>query len=128
MRVFPLGLSSRDYRPISKKVRGLAATPRRKLFTPQSRLEKTRKNPPQLIGVLPNYMEINSLKLVGGRFFTEEENKASAPVRVLGETAKVNLLGYDSAVGKYVKVNDTRLQGIAVLTPQASPDADVEAV
>jgi len=44
---------------------------------------------------------------------------------VLGETAKVNLLGYDNAVGKYVKVNDTWLQVIGVLTPQAAGD-DVE--
>ena len=59
-------------------------------------------------------------KLVEGRFFTEEENTRSAPVCVLGETTKVNLLGYDNAVGKYVKVNDTWLQVIGVLTPQAT--------
>ena len=47
---------------------------------------------------------------------------------VLGESAKVNLLGYDNAVGKYVKVNDTWLQVIGVLTPQAGSDADVEGV
>ena len=44
----------------------------------------------------------------------------SAPVCVLGESAKVNLLGYQSAVGKYVKVNDTWLQVIGVLAQQAS--------
>jgi hypothetical protein len=38
----------------------------------------------------------------------------------VGRTAKVNLLGYDNAVGKYVKVNDTWLQVIGVLTPQAA--------
>ena len=47
---------------------------------------------------------------------------------MLGETAKVNLLGYDNAVGKYVKVNDTWLQVIGVLTPQATGDTDVEGV
>ena len=74
----------------------------------------------------PNFVEINSLKLVAGRFFTEDENQSSAPVCVLGETAKVNLLGYDQRVGKYVKVNDTWLQVIGVLTPQATGDTDVE--
>ena len=44
---------------------------------------------------------------------------------MLGESAKVNLLGYDNAIGKYVKVNDTWLQVIGVLTPQATGD-DVE--
>ena len=47
---------------------------------------------------------------------------------MLGETTKVNLLGYDKAVGKYVKVNDTWLQVIGVLTPQATSDTDVEGV
>jgi putative ABC transport system permease protein len=81
---------------------------------------------PQLIGVLPNFIEINSLKLISGRFFTDEENLHSAPVCVLGESAKVNLLGFDNAVGKYVKVNDVWLQVIGVLTPQASADSDTE--
>jgi putative ABC transport system permease protein len=43
-------------------------------------------------------------------------------VCVLGEGAKINLLGYDEAVGKFIKVNDTWLQVIGVLTPQASGD------
>ena len=76
--------------------------------------------------MLPNFVEINSLSLVAGRFFSDEENKSSSPVCVLGEGAKVNLLGYDNAVGKYIKVNDTWLQVIGVLTPQATGDSDVE--
>jgi putative ABC transport system permease protein len=122
------GLSFRDFRAISENVSGLVAITPRKKFKPQKLLPKTTQEPPQLIGVLPNFVEINSLKLVGGRFFTEEENKSSAPVCVLGETAKVNLLGYDNAVGKYVKVNDTWLQVIGVLTPSASSDSDMEGV
>ena len=122
------GLSFRDYRAISENVSGLVAITPRKKFKPQKLLPKTTQEAPQLIGVLPNFVEINSLKLVGGRFFTEEENKSSAPVCVLGETAKVNLLGYDNAVGKFVKVNDTWLQVIGVLTPSASSDSDMEGV
>src|SRR6478672_6302900 len=126
VRAISPGLTFRDFRAISENVSGLVAITPRKRFKPQKLLPKTNQDPPQLIGVLPNFVEINSLKLVGGRFFTEEENRSSAPVCVLGETAKVNLLGYDNAVGKYVKVNDSWLQVIGVLTPQASGDADVE--
>jgi len=122
------GLTFRDFRAISENVSGLVAITPRKRFKPQKLLPKTNQEAPQLIGVFPNFVEINSLKLVGGRFFSEDENVASAPVCVLGETAKVNLLGYDDAIGKYVKVNDTWLQVIGVLTPQASSDADVEGV
>src|SRR6476469_3728830 len=122
------GLSFRDYRASSENVSGLVAITPRKKFKPQKLLPKTTQEAPQLIGVLPNFVEINSLKLVGGRFFTADENKSSAPVCVLGETAKVNLLGYDSAIGKYLKVNDTWLQVIGVLTPSASADSDMEGV
>ncbi|MBM3774743.1 MAG: FtsX-like permease family protein, partial [Acidobacteria bacterium] len=61
-----------------------------------------------------------------GRFFTEEENQRSAPVCVLGDAAKVNLLGFDDAIGKYVKINEAWLQVIGVLTPQATGDSEVE--
>src|SRR5262245_50814430 len=126
VRAISPGLTFRDYRAISENVSGLVAITPRKRFKPQKLLPKTSQEPPQLIGVLPNFVEINSLKLVEGRFFTEEENRRSAPVCVLGENAKVNLLGYDGAVGKYVKINDTWLQVVGVLTPQASGDSDVE--
>ncbi|MBS1854536.1 MAG: ABC transporter permease [Acidobacteria bacterium] len=125
VRAISPGLSFRDFRAIQENVSGLAAITPRKRFKPQKLLPKTNQEPPQLIGVLPNYVEINSLKLVSGRFFDDHENQDSAPVCVLGETAKVNLLGYDNAIGKYVKVNDTWLQVIGVLTPQSTGD-DVE--
>jgi putative ABC transport system permease protein len=125
VRAVSPGLSFRDFRAIKENVSGLVAITPRKRFKPQKLLPKTNQDQPQLIGVYPNYMEINSLKLVEGRFFTDDEDKGSEPVCVLGESAKVNLLGYEKAVGKYVKVNDTWLQVIGVLTPQASGD-DVE--
>ncbi len=128
VRAISPGLTFRDYRAISENVAGLAAITPRKRFKPQRLLPKTSQEPPQLIGVLPNFVEINSLKMVSGRFFTEDENKSSAPVCVLGEGAKVNLLGYDDGVGKFIKVNDTWLQVIGVLMPQASGDTDVEGV
>src|SRR5690242_13084831 len=126
VRAISPGLTFRDYRAISENVTGLVAITPRKRFKPQRVLPKTAQEPPQLIGVLPNFVDINSLKLVAGRFFDEAENRASAPVCVLGESAKVNLLGYDDAIGKYVKINDTWLQVIGVLTPQAGSDSDVE--
>lgn len=125
VRAVSPGLSFRDFRAIKENVSGLAAITPRKRFKPQKLLPKTNQEQPQLIGVYPNYVEINSLKLVSGRFFNEDEDRDSAPVCVLGETAKVNLLGYDNAIGKFVKVNDTWLQVIGVLTPQATGD-DVE--
>jgi putative ABC transport system permease protein len=125
-RAVSQGLTFRDYRAIAENVQGLEALTPRKRFKPQKVLPKTSQELPLLIGVMPNFASINSLKLVSGRFFTEEDNQRSAPVCVLGQTAKVNLLGFEDAIGKYVKVNDLWLQVIGVLSQQATADTDTE--
>lgn len=118
------GLSFRDFRAIQENVAGLDAMTPRKRFKPTSTLPKSQDDTPLLIGVLPNFAEINSLKIISGRFFTEAEDVASAPVCVLGESAKVGMLGYDDAVGKWIKVNSQWLQVIGVLTQQATADVE----
>jgi putative ABC transport system permease protein len=125
-RLISPGLTFRDYRAIKENVQGIEAMTPRKRFKPLKVIPKTSSEPPLLIGVEPSYMVINSLRVVEGRFFNDKDNETSAPVCVLGEAAKVNLLGYESAVGKFVKVNDTWLQVIGVLGQQASADADSE--
>lgn len=120
------GLTFRDFRAISENVQGIEAITPRKRFKPLKVLPKTAQEAPILIGVEPDFMQINSLKVVEGRFFDADDNARSAPVCVLGESAKVNLLGYQPAVGKYVKINDSWLQVIGVLAQQATADADVE--
>jgi putative ABC transport system permease protein len=127
-RAISPGLTFRDYRAIVENVQGIKASTPRKRFKPTKLLPKTSQENPQLIGVLPNFLEINSLRMLEGRFFNDEDNVTSAPVCVIGETAKVNLLGYDKAVGKYVKVNNVWLQVIGVLAHQATSDSTVEGV
>jgi putative ABC transport system permease protein len=127
-RAISPGLTFRDFRAISENVTGIEAATPRKRFKPQKVLPKTAQEQPVLIGVTPNYLAINSLKVVEGRFFNEDDDRRSAPVCVLGESAKVNLLGYDPAVGKFVKINDSWLQVIGVLNQQASGDSDIEGV
>jgi putative ABC transport system permease protein len=122
-RAISPGMSFRDFRSITENVQGLEFLTPRKRFKPQKVLPKTGAEPPILIGVLPNYMAINSLRMVEGRFFNDEDNDRSTPVCVLGEGAKVNLLGFDPAVGKFVKINDTWLQVVGVLAPQATADS-----
>lgn len=122
------GMTFRDYRAILENTQGIDKATPRKRFKPTKVLPKTSAELPMLIGVEPSYMDIQSIRLVEGRFFTEEENATAAPVCVLGETAKVNLLGYEPAVGKYIKINDVWLQVIGVMAQQAGGDTDVEGV
>jgi putative ABC transport system permease protein len=127
-RLISPGLTFRDYRAITENVQGIEAATPRKRFKPTKVLPKVASEPPVLIGVAPEYLAINSLKVVEGRWFTEADNEASAPVAVLGESAKVSLLGYEPAVGKFVKINDVWLQVIGVLAPQAQADTEMEGV
>lgn len=123
-RMVSPGMSFRDYRAISENIQGLSASTPRKRFKPLKILPKGTGEMPLLIGVEPAFLEINSLRLVEGRFFSDDDNDRSAPVCVLGEGAKLNLLGFDAAVGKYVKINDVWLQVIGVLAAQATADSD----
>ena len=127
-RAISPGLTFRDYRAIVENVQGIQESTPRKRFKPTKVLPKTTQDPPVLIGVLPNFQEINSLKMVEGRFFNDEDNLTSAPVCVLGESTKVNLLGYERAVGKYIKINNTWLQVIGVMEHAATADTEVEGV
>ena len=129
VRALSPGMTLRDFRAIQENVQGVLAISPRKKFKLQKLLPKTNSEPPMLVGVYPNFQEINSLKLAdGGRFFTEKEDQDSAPVCVLGEGAKVALFGYGDALGKDVKANDTWLRVIGVLRPQAGGDTDMEGV
>jgi len=122
------GLTFRDYRAIQENVQGIEKMTPRKRFKPMKVLPKTAAEPPVLIGVQTSYKDIQSIRIVEGRFFSDDEDSKSVPVCVLGESAKVGLLGYEPAVGKYVKINDTWLQVIGVMAQQAGADTDVEGV
>src|SRR3954451_2655614 len=122
VRAISPGLSFRDYRAIKENISSIELITPRKRFKPQKSLPKTNQEVPQLYGVLPNFKDINNLRVVSGRFFSEDENLRSEAVCVLGEQAKVNLLGFDDAIGKYVKLNETWLQVIGVMAPQGSSD------
>ena len=102
-------------RPISTRSRLLSA---RRTLHPAAVLPKPSRDIPELYGVRPSYSAIHSLQFAEGRFFDDSDDDRSALVCVLGEAAKVNMLGYDPAVGKFVKVNDTWLEVVGVLKEQ----------
>jgi putative ABC transport system permease protein len=112
------GLSERDVRILQANIEGLETMSARRVLHPARVLPKPSQDMPELYGVRPSYSVIHSLHLAEGAFFSESDDAASATVCVLGEGAKVNLLGYGPAVGKYVKVNDTWTEVVGVLNEQ----------
>ena len=112
------GLGERDLRILKANIETVENISARRSLHPATVLPKSSREIPELYGVDPSYYIIHSLRMAEGKFFDEAENDASSTVCVLGEAAKVNLLGYAPAIGKYIKVNDTWLQVVGVLSEQ----------
>ncbi len=112
------GLTERDVRILQSNIETIETLSARRTLHPNSVLPKPAHDMPELFGVQPSYAVIHSLQFTEGRFFDDNDDDTSALVCVLGESAKVNLLGYDPAIGKFVKVNDTWLQVVGVLREQ----------
>jgi putative ABC transport system permease protein len=118
-RISP-GLTERDVRILQANIDTIELiSPRRALF-PARVLPKPNGPNPSLVGVRASFESIHSLRLVEGRFLSEADDRGTEAVCVLGQTAKVNMLGYGSAVGKYVKVNDVWLKVVGVLAEQVT--------
>src|SRR5262245_11793638 len=112
------GLTERDFRILRANIEPVETMSARRTLHPASVLPKPSRDIPELLGVSPAYAAIHSLRFTEGKFFDDADDQNSALVCILGETAKVNLLGYDPAVGKFIKVNDTWLEVVGVLKEQ----------
>jgi len=124
IRKLSAGLTFRDVRMIQGSLQGISALTARKRFTPAKLLPKPYGDVPVVYGVSPVYQGIASLTLAGGRFFTEEEAEAAAPVAVLGQAAAAGFFGSEDPVGRFVKVNDTWYRIVGVVRPQLAVQGD----
>jgi len=109
------GLTERDARILQANIEGLEQLSARRGLHPAKVLPKPTGPMPGLHGVRPSYAVIHNLRVMEGRFLTERDDEASASVCVLGQDAKVSLLGYGPALNKWIKVNETWLEVVGVL-------------
>ncbi len=121
------GLTDRDVRILETNVMALDLISDRRSLHPIRVFPKPPGNVPELYGVRPSYAAIHNWKFAEGKSFDRTQDTASAAVAVLGEGAKVALLGYGPALGKYVKVNDTWLKVVGVLQQQVSSGSGAQA-
>ena len=112
------GLTHRDARILRTNIDAIEVMSVRKTMRPATMLPKPSPDMPDIYGVEASYGGIHSLRLAEGAFFDDWANQTSAAVAVLGETAKVNLLGYERALGKFIKVDGTWLEVVGVLEAQ----------
>jgi putative ABC transport system permease protein len=114
------GLTERDVRVLQANVDELDLISARRSMHPAQVFPKPAPDLPELYGVRPAYSAIHNWKFAEGGPFDAGSDDASAAVCILGEKAKVSILGYGTALDKFVKVNDTWLQVVGVLKDQVS--------
>jgi putative ABC transport system permease protein len=117
------GLTERDVRILSANVDTLDLISARRGMHPSRVLPKPAQDIPELFGVNPTYADIHNWKFAEGRGFTAMEDKSASAVCVLGETAKISMLGYGPAIDQFVKVDDSWLRVVGVLKAQVSSGA-----
>ncbi|MBV8897371.1 MAG: ABC transporter permease [Acidobacteriaceae bacterium] len=122
------GLTERDVRVLRANVAAVELISARKSLHPTQLFPRPADNMPELYGVAPSYASIHDWKLEEGKAFDEQSALTGAAVCVLGEGAKVALFGYGSALGKYIKVNDTWLRVVGVLKPLTSSGSGTQSV
>jgi putative ABC transport system permease protein len=125
IRKLSAGLRFQDLRVIESSVQGLAAVSPRKRFVPSKMLPKPFGEMPTLYGVSTAYQTISNLAVSNGRFFTEDEDRESAPVAVLGQGASATLFGVEDPVGQFIKINEQWFQVVGVAGPQLSAQDNV---
>jgi putative ABC transport system permease protein len=114
------GLNYRDVRIIEANLDSMNLLSPRRILHPSRLLPKPVGQGPWLYGVRPAYAQIHGWNFAEGASFSEADLQSSAAVCVLGETAKTGLLGYEGAIGRYIKVEDTWLRVVGVLRGQTA--------
>ena len=114
------GLVDRDVRIMEANIDGANLISPFKTLRPSRSLPKPLKTMPTLYGVRAAYGPIHNWTIAEGELFSEQDEKSSAAVCVMGATAKTGLLGFEPAIGKYIKLEDTWLRVIGVLREQVA--------
>ena len=119
------GLTYHDVRAMRATIDGIETLTPRKRFAPTKIVPKPQSEVPTVYGVDPTYQHLAGLRLIGGRFFTDDEAARAAPVCVLGEAARMTLFGVEDPVGRFIKVNEQWFRVIGVAGPQAVVQGEV---
>ncbi|MCL4846577.1 MAG: ABC transporter permease [Acidobacteria bacterium] len=119
------GLTFEDLRAIQAAVPGLEMVSARKRFTPNRVMPKPDSELPTVFGVAPEYQVIAGLRVVAGRFFSQDEAARAASVAVLSEGARVRLFSSDDAIGQFVKVNEQWFEVVGITAPQVAARGEI---
>jgi putative ABC transport system permease protein len=118
-RVLDYGLKYADYRMVS-------ALPTLEMSVPLVILRKTAHNGKRqmvnarVVGTVPQFLDIKKISVRRGRFLSDDDQRATANVAVLGPGAAQRLFAFDDPMGKLVLLGEGAYRVIGVLRSQHS--------
>ena len=72
----------------------------------------------EIFGTNVDYMKTISANIVGGRFFSQNEDRSGSRVTIIGFGIKEAFFGERDPIGKYIKIDNERFRVIGVLEKQ----------
>jgi putative ABC transport system permease protein len=115
------GLALRDAEAIRDAVPGVERVIAKIEVDPWKTLTATGRAKPKVVGVSHTYPDLVRLPLREGRFFDRRDEETYAQVCVIGDLVRRELFGFDPALGRPLKINDTWLTVVGVLAPRGGP-------
>ena len=116
---YSYGLTENDYYKIKQTVPHLSALfPTREINNRRvfSSHDQTRA---EILGCLPNYRELHGLKLVKGRFITEEDNLSLSEVCVISSALSKSLFPFKDPLGQAVTTEGNLYEVVGVVAPHS---------
>jgi len=110
-------LTEKDARAIGEEVPSVAAVAPAQNKQLQVRFEDLTTTT-TVVGTTPEYQVVRNSHPVAGEFFDDEQDRSSARVAVLGQTAVLNLFGTRDPVGETIRVGNVPFTVIGVMEPK----------
>ena len=110
-----LGVSWRDAQAIEEGVPGVDRVAPRVELEPYKIAAAAASTEAKVFGVHWRQAELSGLRVSEGRFFDARDEKDHAQVAVIGPDVRRDLFGYESVLGRWLKINDVWLEVVGVL-------------
>jgi len=113
-RVLSYGLTYADVNQIEATIPGV------RVILPARIVRKeiwngTRRIDAEILGTVPNYIDLHGLQLAGGRYIADTDMRSRANIAVLSAEAATELFPIDDPVGRAVRVDRDYYQVVGVL-------------
>ena len=112
------GLTENDYYKIKETVPHLADLFPTREINNRPVFSSHAQARAEILGCLPNYRNLHDLKLVKGRFLTEEDNLSQAEVCVLSSALSKTLFPFKDSLGQSVTTSGNLYEVVGVVAPQ----------